>query len=289
MNGISTAHRPSSFLLKTIVRLLLLVWSVMVLYPVLWTFLTSLKTNPRVMQGQPWDLPSPYEFSNYSNVWARSHFAQYFLNSTIVTVSSTLLCLLLAATTAYILARYQFRGRNTLYFTYITSMMIPTILGLIPIVFLLNSMNLSNSLFGLTLVYSVGAIGILPFAIFFLVGFFKTLPKELEEAATIDGCSLYGTFFRIMLPMAKPGLITVGIVNALTIWNEYIMATVLINDPEKYTLPVGIAIMQGEMQYRTEWGPLFAGLAISMVPVMILYMFFQRQITGGLLAGAVKG
>lgn len=150
-------------------------------------------------------------------------------------------------------------------------------------------MNLSNSLVGLTLVYSVGTIGILPFGIFFLVGFFKALPRELEEAATIDGSSLYGVFFKIMLPLSKPGLITVGIMNALTVWNEYIMATVLINDPAKYTIPVGIAIMQGEMQYRTEWGPLFAGLSISMIPVIVMYVLYQRQITGGLTAGALKG
>lgn len=265
------------------------IWVAVVLYPVVWTFSTSLKTNLRVMLGKPWNLPEPYQFVNYADVWDRAHFGQYFFNSTIVTVSSTLLCLLMSATTAYIIARFKFKGRNTLYFTYVASMMIPTILGLIPLVFLLNTLNLSNSLLGLTMVYSVGAIGILPFAIFFLVGFFKTLPTELEEAAEIDGCTLYGTFFRIMLPLASPGLITVGIMNALTVWNEYIMATVLITDPQKYTLPVGIAIMQAEMQYRTEWGPLFAGLAISMVPAMLLYSFFQRQITGGLIAGALKG
>ncbi|AIQ34887.1 sugar ABC transporter permease [Paenibacillus sp. FSL R5-0345] len=274
---------------KIAVRFFLILWSLVVLYPVLWTFLTSLKDNQQVMLGKPWDFPSIFRFENYTNVWSRANFGDYFLNSIIVTVASTLLSLIMAATTAYILARFTFKSRGLFYFVYVASMMIPTTLGLIPLFFLLGDMNLSNSLVGLTLVYSVGTIGILPFGIFFLVGFYKTLPRELEEAATIDGSSLYGVFFKIMLPLSKPGLITVGIMNALTVWNEYIMATVLINDPAKYTIPVGIAIMQGEMQYRTEWGPLFAGLSISMIPVIVMYVLYQRQITGGLTAGALKG
>ncbi|KZE79635.1 sugar ABC transporter permease [Paenibacillus elgii] len=289
MAGTSAAGKPAHGFAKALVRLFPLVWSILVIYPVLWTFFTSLKDNPQVLQGKPWDLPSPLIFENYANVWSRAHFGDYFVNSALVTTGSTLLSLAMAATTAYVLARYEFKGRGALYFIYVASMMIPTILGLIPLVFLLNTLQLSNSLLGLTLVYSVGAVGILPFGVFFLVGFYKSLPKELEEAATIDGCSYFGTFFRIMLPLSKPGLVTVAIMNALTVWNEYIMATVLINDPTKYTVPVGIAIMQGEMQYRTEWGPLFAGLAISMIPVIIAYSLFQRQITGGLTAGALKG
>lgn len=285
----SPAKKPLLMISKIAVRFFLILWSLVVLYPVLWTFLTSLKDNQQVMLGKPWDFPSIFRFENYTNVWSRANFGDYFLNSIIVTVASTLLSLIMAATTAYILARFTFKSRGLFYFVYVASMMIPTTLGLIPLFFLLGDMNLSNSLVGLTLVYSVGTIGILPFGIFFLVGFFKALPRELEEAATIDGSSLYGVFFKIMLPLSKPGLITVGIMNALTVWNEYIMATVLINDPAKYTIPVGIAIMQGEMQYRTEWGPLFAGLSISMIPVIVMYVLYQRQITGGLTAGALKG
>ncbi|MEK5253711.1 carbohydrate ABC transporter permease [Paenibacillus sp. FSL F4-0125] len=285
----SPAKKTLQLISKIAVRFFLILWSLVVLYPVLWTFLTSLKDNQQVMLGKPWDFPSIFRFENYTNVWSRANFGDYFLNSIIVTVASTLLSLIMAATTAYILARFTFKSRGLFYFVYVASMMIPTTLGLIPLFFLLGDMNLSNSLVGLTLVYSVGTIGILPFGIFFLVGFYKTLPRELEEAATIDGSSLYGVFFKIMLPLSKPGLITVGIMNALTVWNEYIMATVLINDPAKYTIPVGIAIMQGEMQYRTEWGPLFAGLSISMIPVIVMYVLYQRQITGGLTAGALKG
>lgn len=164
-------------------------------------------------------------------------------------------------------------------------MMIPIILGLIPLFFLLSDLGLDNTLFGLILVYS--AIN-LPFGVFVLVGFFRSMPKELDEAASIDGSSHYGVFFRIMLPLAKPGLISVGIMNVLNIWNEYVLGTVIVNDPSQYTLPVGIAVMLEEMQYRTEWGPLFAGLLISIIPVLIIYIFYQRHITSGMMAGAVK-
>lgn len=289
MNKAASRKPAGLWISKTVVRVLLLLWTFIVLYPVFWTFITSLKNNQQVMLGKPWDFPSVLHFENYANVWSRAHFGSYFMNSILVTAGSTILSLALASTTAYILARYPFKGRGVLYFIYVASMMIPTTLGLIPLFFLLSDLHLSNSLLGLTLVYSVGTIGILPLGIFFLVGFYKTLPKELEEAATIDGCSFSRIFLRIMLPLSVPGLVTVGIMNALTVWNEYIMATVLINDPLKYTIPVGIAVMQGEMQYRTEWGPLFAGLSISMIPVIVMYVIYQRQITGGLTAGALKG
>lgn len=171
----------------------------------------------------------------------------------------------------------------TCYSVYLASMIIPLILGLIPIFFQLSDLHLNDSLGGLILLYTVLNI---PFGVFVLVGFFKMMPRD--ESASIDGASHYGSFFKIMLPLAKPGLISVGIMNVLSIWNEYIMGTVLVSDPEKYTLPIGIAIMQAEMQYRTEWGPLFAGLLLSIVPVLILYFIFQKQITSGMMAGAVK-
>ncbi|ULL15415.1 carbohydrate ABC transporter permease [Paenibacillus sp. H1-7] len=268
------------------IRLLLLLWTLCVLYPLVWTVLGAVKDNAQFMQGKPWDLPQiPLLWSNYSYVWDKYHIGGYFLNSLTVTVVSTALAALLSATSAYVLARFTFRGSGLLYTIYIASMMIPMILGLIPLFFLLNDMHLINSHFGLSLVYGIGA---LPFGVFVLVGFFKSLPKEMEEAASMDGASHYRTFFQIMLPLARPGIVSVSIMNVLNIWNEYIMGTVFLNDPSKYTVPVGIAIMQGEMQYRTEWGPLFAALLISMVPVLLFYVLFQKQIAGGITAGAVK-
>jgi len=273
-------------LLRILFWAVLLIWSVLVIYPIVFSIFDSLKNNDQFMRGMPWDLPkTPLLWENFSYVWQKYNFGKYFVNSLIVTIGSTFLALILSATTAYVLGRYKFKGSNFLYLTYIAAMMIPLVLALIPLFFLLNDLNLINNKWGLIFVYTAS---ILPFGIFVLVGFYKALPKDLEEAAVIDGASHYGTFFRVMLPLSQPGLITVSISNVLNIWNEYIMAVVLTNDPDQYTLPVGIAVMQAEMQYRTEWGPLFAGLLISMIPVLIFYFIFQRQIAGGITAGAVK-
>lgn len=272
--------------MKYFSRIILWIWGILVLYPMIWTMLSSLKDNTQFFMGKPWAIPKlPLLWSNFSYTWIKYHFSTYFFNSVSVTLGSTLLALILAATTAYVLGRFVFRGSGLIYYFYIASMMIPLILGLIPLYYLLSDLHLTNSLIGLILVYSVGA---LPFSIFVLIGFFKTLPKELEESAVVDGSTPYGVFFKIMLPLAKPALITVSIINILSIWNEYVYALILINNPLKYTLSVGIAVMQAEMEYRTEWGPLFAALMISLLPVVILYVFFQSRINEGITAGAIK-
>ncbi|SDX75970.1 carbohydrate ABC transporter permease [Paenibacillus sp. CF384] len=262
------------------------VWGISVLYPLLWTFLDALKNNEQFFRNSPWSLPEfPLLWSNFSYVWSNYNFGTYFINSLVVTAGSTGLGLILSAMTAYVLARYKFRGSNALYLLYISSMMIPFVLALIPLFFLMNSMGLINTKLGLIVVY---ASSLLAFGIFVLVGFFKSLPKELEEAAIVDGTSYFGTFFRVMLPLSQPGLITIAIINVLNIWNEYIVGTILVNDPLQYTLPVEIGVMRAEMQYRTEWGPLFAALLITIVPVLFMYIIFQRRIASGITAGAVK-
>ncbi|MEC0228986.1 MULTISPECIES: carbohydrate ABC transporter permease [Paenibacillus] len=273
-------------LAKLLVWIILLIWSVAVLYPLIWTLLDALKNNEQFFLNAPWALPKfPLLWENFSYVWSKYNFSTYFTNSIVVTVGSTLLGMILAAMTAYILARYDFKASKLLYTIYIASMMIPFALALIPLFFLLSDLHLTDSLIGLILVYA--ALN-LPFGIFLLVGFYKSLPKEIEEAAIIDGTSHYGTFFRVMLPLSQPGLITVMITNMLNNWNEYFLGVVINSDPTKYTLPIGLAVMQAEMQYRTEWGPLFAGLLITTVPTLIVYMIFQRQIATGITAGAVK-
>jgi len=272
--------------LRAVFYAILALWSVSVLYPLLWTLLDALKDNEQFFFHLPWALPeTPLLWSNFSYVWNKYNFDRYFLNSLIVTGGSTLLGLLLSASTAYVLARYKFKGSGALYLIYISSMMVPFILALIPLFFLMNSFHLVNTEIGLIFVY---ASSVLAFGIFVLVGFFRSLPKELEEASIIDGASYYGTFFRVMLPLSQPGLVTVAIVNVLNIWNEYIVGTILLNDPKHYTLPVEIGVMQAEMQYRTEWGPLFAALMFTIVPVLVVYIAFQRKIASGITAGAIK-
>jgi N-acetylglucosamine transport system permease protein len=273
-------------IIRIIYYAILLFWSVTVLYPLLWTLFDALKNNDQFFRHLPWALPEiPLLWSNFSYVWSKYHFSTYFINSIFATGGGTVLGLLLSATTAYVLARYSFRGSKALFNLYVASMMVPFILALIPLFFLMNSFHLINTITGLILVY---ASSVLAFGVFVLYGFYKSLPKELEEASMIDGASYYGTFFKIMLPLSQPGLVTVAIINVLNIWNEYIVGTILVNDPEKYTLPIGIAALQIEMQYRTEWGPLFAALFITIVPVLFVYIIFQKRIASGITAGAVK-
>ncbi|WP_256975474.1 carbohydrate ABC transporter permease [Paenibacillus sp. MY03] len=191
----------------------------------------------------------------------------------------------MASTTAYVLARYRFRGSGLIFYMYLASMSIPTMMIIVPIFFLYGDLHLANTHSGLILLYAISS---LPLSLLLLIGFFKSLPHELEESAVIDGASHYGVFFRIMLPLAMPGLITISIINILNYWNEFSYALILMNDTRKYTLPIGLAYMQGEMQYRIEFGPLFAGLMISLVPMLVMYILFQNRINEGIVAGAVK-
>ncbi|QGQ96879.1 carbohydrate ABC transporter permease [Paenibacillus psychroresistens] len=272
--------------IKLLIWVILLLWSIAVLYPLLWTLLGSLKNNKQFFLNSPWSLPHfPLLWSNFSNVWTTYHLGTYFTNSLVVAGGSTLLGLILSATTAYILGRYPFKGSKLLFMTYIASLAVPLQLAIIPLFFLMQDLHLINKPLGLILVYTAQT---LPFGIFLLVGFYKALPKELEEAAVIDGASYFGTFFRIMLPLSQPGLIAVAITNVLANWNEYFFGSILINDSAHYTVPVGVAIMQAEFQYRTEWGPLFAALMITTIPTLIFYIIFQRQIASGITAGSVK-
>ncbi|WP_020614987.1 carbohydrate ABC transporter permease [Paenibacillus daejeonensis] len=266
--------------------LLLFIWTVCCVYPLIFSLFDSLKDNQQFYSGNAWDLPKlPLLWSNFSYTWTNYNFGYYFLNTIIVTVGSMLLALLLTATTAYVLARFTFRGSGLLYYLYLASLTIPTLMLIVPMFFLFSDLRVNNSYGGIILLYSITTM---PIGMFILLGFFKSLPRELEEAAIMDGASLYGVFFKIMLPLAMPGLITISIINVLSFWNEYQYALVLLSDAYKYTLPIGLAFMQGEMQYRIEFGPLFAGLMISTIPILLIYIIFQRRINEGIVAGAIK-
>ncbi|BBI35986.1 carbohydrate ABC transporter permease [Cohnella abietis] len=273
-------------LTRWISTLLLLLWTVCCVYPLVFSLFDSLKDNQQFYNGKSWDLPNfPLLWSNFTYTWQKYHFGNYFMNTILVTTGSMLLALLLTATTAYILARYSFRGSSILYYLYLSALTIPTLMLVVPMFFLFSDLHVNNTYAGIIMLYSVTAV---PMGMFILIGFFKTLPRELEESAVIDGASYYGVFFKIMLPLAMPGLITISIINVLSFWNEYQYALVLLSDALKYTLPVGLAFMQGEMQYRIEFGPLFAGLMISTIPILIIYVIFQRRINEGIVAGAIK-
>lgn len=238
---------------------------------------------------------------NYRKAWKESNFSRFFFNSVWVTGWSLFGTLAIAAMAAYALARFDFPGNRALFLFFISGMMIPAQLLLIPVFFEFSWLSemgtqllqpfglrfqLYDSHFGLILLYIALS---LPFTILVLSGFFKSLPGEMREAAIMDGCGEYRTFWHVMLPLAKPGLITAAIFNFLGIWNEYIFALVFVNTPENKTLPLGLASVSMQAQYRTDFGLMFAALVIVVLPTLLVYVLLQRQLTEGITAGALKG
>ncbi|EST37326.1 sugar ABC transporter permease [Streptomycetaceae bacterium MP113-05] len=262
----------------------LALWGFMVALPLLWAVMTSFKTDREIFTS-PWSLPTELHFENWSRAWTQANMSDYFGNTIVVVGGSLFGTMLLGSMTAYVLARFDFPGRQFLYFLFIGGMSFPIILALVPLFYVMNNMGLLNTRHGLILVY----IGYsLPFTVFFLTSFFRTLPTSVAEAAMIDGASHSRTFFQVMLPMAKPGLISVGIFNFLGQWNQYLLPTVLNTDPDKKVLSQGLVQLAVDQGYKGDWSGLFAGLVMAMLPVLAAYVIFQRQVVSGLTAGALK-
>jgi N-acetylglucosamine transport system permease protein len=253
--------------------------------PLVWVFVSSFKAGYEIFD-EPWGLPAAFRFENYVSAWTKEGIGGYFLNSVIITLATLALLLPAGAMAAYVLARYPFRGSKLIFGTFLGGMMFPHFLVIVPLFFLLKQIGMMDTKEGLILVYVAYSLS---FTVFVLFGFFQALPGELAEAAMIDGCGHAGTFWKVMLPLAKPGVLVVAIFNAIGLWNEYGLALVLLPSKEHRTLPLGIADMAMARQYQSDWGALFAGLVIVMLPVMIVYWIFRDRIHETMLAGAVKG
>jgi len=262
----------------------LILWGVLVAFPLLWMVLTSFKSDQEIF-ASPWRLPSTLHFDNFVRAWTTAEIGRYFVDTTVVVIGGVGLTLLLSSMAAYILARYPFPGSRLIYYLFIAGMTFPVFLAIIPLFFVAKNLGMTNSLPGLVIIYSAYS---LPFSVFFLTAFFRTLPDSLAEAASIDGCGHWGIFFRVMLPLAKPGLVSIGIFNVLGQWNQYLLPLVLEDDPKKYMLAQGLASLAVRQGYKSDWSALFAGLTISMIPVLIVYVVFQRQVRAGMTTGALK-
>jgi N-acetylglucosamine transport system permease protein len=265
-------------------HLVLIGWSLAVTVPLVWAVVSSLKTADEIFSS-PWSVPADLQFGNYARAWDQASIGRYFLNSLVVVGGSVALVMLLGSMTAYVLARYRFRGSRVIYYSFVAGMSFPVFLALIPLFFVVKGLGLLNTDLGLILVYTAYS---LPFTVFFMTSFFRSLPGEVAEAALIDGCGHFGVFFRIMLPLAKPGVISIGIFNFLGQWNQYLLPLVLNQQPEDYVLAQGLAMLAINQGYRSDWGALFAGLTIAMIPVLMVYVMFHRRIQAGITAGAVK-
>ncbi|MER7586602.1 carbohydrate ABC transporter permease [Micromonospora sp. NPDC127501] len=263
----------------------LAVWAVIVIVPILWTFLAAFKNTSEIFSS-PWTLPAELRWENFSRAWTKAHVGRYFLNSVIVVSCSTFLTMLLGSMAAYVLARYKFWGNRAVYFLFVSGLAFPVFLALVPLFFVVKNLGLLDTHTGVVLVYSAYS---LPFTVFFLAAFFKTLPSSVAEAGMIDGCGHTRLFFQVMMPMAKPGLISVTIFNIIGQWAQYQLPLVLLsNAKDKWVLTQGIADISVNAGYEADWSGLFAALTIAILPMIIVYAVFQRQIQAGLTSGAVK-
>jgi len=259
-------------------------WSLFTLFCVVWIILTSLKTN-RELFSDVWSLPTSIQYQNYVKAWTISRLGLEFRNSVVLVFASVLLILVLCAPAAYVLSRMKFKGGGLLTGIFIAGAGIPLPLLFIPLFGLTAKLHINNTLPGLILIYTTVSI---PFTMYLLTGFFRSLPTELEEAARLDGCSEFGVFRRVMLPLASPGLITAAIFNFIALWNEYMLALVFLNDPDKMPISRGLYGIAESMQYTGDWVGLFAGVVIVMVPTIIIYVLLSERLIEGITMGALK-
>lgn len=276
-------HKKPISLLTVLLYIVLFMLVFLYLAPLLWMINVSLKTNKEVFLS-PFALPEILQLGNYIFAWTKGRLGVATLNSMIVCSSALVLSLFMGSMAAFVIARmkWKFSGAAMMYF--MIGMMVPVHCVLIPLFVRFSKLGLTNSQFGLMLPYITFS---LPMTVFLLTGFFKSMPKELFEAACIDGCSIYGCFFRIALPLSRTGLFVSGLMTFVGNWNELLLAMVFISDQSKKTLPVTLTYFVGP--YSTNYVQMFAAVVIAIAPTILVYSVFSNQIVEGLTTGAVKG
>ncbi|MQA79016.1 MAG: ABC transporter permease subunit [Streptosporangiales bacterium] len=251
-----------------------------------WVFNASMKSNREFIGTPPWSAADTWRWENYANAWNNANVGAFFGNSILVSVTATVLGVALSAFAAYPIARIPFRVNNLVLSLFLAGLMVPWMVTFIPLYLTLQELGLLDSRTGLILVYATYN---LPLNVFVLVGFMKTLPYELEEAAAVDGAGPTRTFVQIILPLLGPALASVSIISFLNNWNEFFYALVFIHSPEYMTLPLGLFQLGQSADYGTNWVTLFAGMMVTVVPVLIVFALLQDHVTKGLTTGALKG
>ena len=267
-----------------ILSIFLIAFAIIQIYPLIWLLMFSLKDNAQIYGGNVMGLPTRFIWSNYKNALTSGNVWVYTINSAIVTAITIVVSGVIGVMASYAIARMKWKLSNITLTIFLLGIMIPIHSALLPLFIILNKTNLLDTPIALIVPYIAYA---LPMCIFVCVGFLKSIPKEMEESAFLDGCSIYRSFVSIILPLIKPAVATVSIFTYLQAWNELMFASTFINDPKYKTLPVGIMSMSG--QYSTEWGPIGAGLVIATIPTIIIYMLMSNQVQASLTNGAVKG
>ncbi|MFI7543413.1 carbohydrate ABC transporter permease [Actinoplanes sp. NPDC049599] len=275
-------------LFSSFAHVALAVWGLLVIAPLIWVVLASFKSNTEIFTAAPFSLPSQISFESYKTAWSEAHIGRYFLNSVFVVAVSTTGTMVFGSMAAYVLARYKFVGNRFIYYLFVSGLAFPVFMAIVPLFLILQNLNLLNTYTGLILVYIAYS---LPFTVFFMTAFFKTLPNQIAEAAIVDGASHTRLFFQVMLPMARSGLVSITIFNIVGQWNQYLLPVAIMQGQgadQKWVLTQGIANISVSAGYQANWAALFAALTLSILPMIIVYAFFQRQIQSGLTAGATK-
>lgn len=284
-------------LYKFFIYFVLCMLAISIVVPVAWVFMASIKEN-KEFYGNPWTLPAGFYWQNFVDAWNKASMGEYMINSVIVTALSIILLLVIALPAAYCLSRFEFKGKKFLNTAFMAGLFINVNYIVVPIFLMLRDGDnfikklggegfLLNNLFVLAVVYAATA---LPFTIYLLSGYFVTLPHDYEEAAYIDGAGFFTTMIQIIFPMAKPSIITVILFNFLSFWNEYIISMTLMSSAKgPKTLPVGLLNLMQAQQSAAEYGMMYAGLVLVMLPTLILYMCVQKQLTEGMTVGGLKG
>ncbi|MDO8685321.1 MAG: carbohydrate ABC transporter permease [Clostridiales bacterium] len=276
-------YKSKKFLTNALIHIFLISVAITCLYPLLWMIVSSLKTQDIIFKDISL-IPHQFHFENYVNALKEEGFGRSFVNSIIYTSSSVFGVVIIASLAGYAFSRLRFPGRTALFYMFMAAMMIPIPASFVPLYFLLNKLHLRDTPIGYILcMISVG----LSVSIFLLKTFFDRIPRELEDAARIDGCSKMGIWWHVALPLAKPVLAVVIVFNALNIWNEYILALIIFDSRKFMPLQVALQIFQGE--FVTNYPLLMAGLTIAALPIIIVYLLMQKYIIKGITSGAVVG
>ncbi len=274
--------RGAKKLLIPFVQLCFIVYCLVIFYPLVNMILSSFKSTREIFM-KPFSLPTGFDFANYRKVWVEKGFNRYFLNSLWMTASSMVFVLLLGSMAAYGVSRYNYKFRTGIYMIFLSGIMLPLKAAIIPLFILMKKLGLTDHPLSVILIFI--AMG-LPSTIFILSGFMKTIPKDLEYAARIDGCSDWAIYRRVVMPVVAPAIALVTIYNSVPIWNDFFFPLVFLQNQKYRTLPLGLTTFFG--QYSTDWSLLFTALTIAIVPILVLYLFLAKYFIKGMTAGAVK-
>jgi len=283
-------------LYKGFIYTVLSILAIMILIPVLWAFMASIKQDSE-FYGNPWALPVGIHLQNFADAWFKAKMGSFMLNSVLVTGISLALLLVVSLPASYVLSRFKFRGNGFWNMMFMAGLFINVNYIVVPIFLMLNNGDkmfrdilghpvLLNNLFVLAVVYAAMS---LPFTIYLMSGYFKSLPKEFEEAASVDGAGYFRTMVQVIMPMAKPSIVTVILFNFLSYWNEYIISMTLLTKPTFKTLPVGLMNLMAAQKSAVQYGQMYAGLVLVMLPTLIIYILVQKKLTQGMTTGGLKG